>query len=61
MKVQAIRAFHDREMDCWRSRGDVFDASDKRAEYLISLGLVKKVEQPKTQPKRASRKRATKE
>ena len=61
MRVQAIRAFFDREMECQRSRGDVFDASDKRAEYLVSLGLAKKVEQPKTQPKRTTRKRTTKE
>lgn len=61
MKVQAIRTFRDLEMECWRNRGDVFDASDKRAEHLISLGMVKKVEQPKAQPKRTTRKRTTKE
>ena len=57
MRVQAIRTFYDRKAECWRKRGDVFDASDERAEYLISLDLVKKVEQPKAQPKRTTRKR----
>lgn len=55
MRVQAIRTFYDRKAECWRKRGDVFEASDERAEYLISLGMVKKVEQPKTQPKRTTR------
>lgn len=61
MRVQAIRTFYDRKAECWRNRGDVFDASDERAEYLVSLGMVKKVEQPKAQPKRTTRKRTTKE
>lgn len=61
MRVQAIRTFFDRKAECWRKRGDVFDASDERAEYLISLDMVKKVEQPKAQPKRTTRKRTTKE
>jgi len=61
MRVQAIRAFFDREMECQRSRGDVFDASDERVTYLVALDLVKVVEQPKTQTKRTTRKRTTKE
>jgi hypothetical protein len=61
MRVQAIRTFYDRKAEYWRKRGDVFDASDERAEYLISLGMVKKVEQPKAQTKRTTRKRTTKE
>ena len=61
MRVQAIRAFYDKEMECQRNRGDVFDASDERAAHLVSLDLVKVVEQPKKQPKRTTRKRTTKE
>lgn len=61
MRVQAIRAFHDLEMKCWRNRGDVFDASEERTAYLVALDLVKVVEQPKTQAKRTTRKRTTKE
>lgn len=61
MRVQAIRTFFDRKAECWRKRGDVFDTSYERAEYLTSLGMVKKVEQPKAQPKRTTRKRTTKE
>ena len=63
MRVQAIRTFFDRKAECWRKRGDVFDASDERAEYLISLDMVKKVEKPKSEekPKRTTRKRTTKE
>jgi hypothetical protein len=57
MRVQAIRTFYDRKAECWRKRGDVFDASDERAEHLISLGMVKKVDGRK----KTTRKRTTKE
>ena len=56
MRVQATRAFTDKETGAYRARGDMFDVADERGGFLVSLGMAKQVEEPKKAARRAPRK-----
>lgn len=46
VKVVTVETFRDRENDLnLRVKGENFEVSEKRAEYLIDRGLVKRVEE----------------
>lgn len=56
MRVQATRAFTDRETGDYRARGDVFEVADARGGHLVSLGMAKQVDEPRRKARRAPRK-----
>ena len=60
MRVKATRAFNDLEAGCRREWGSEFEVPVERGEHLVSLGLVKAVEQVVQPKKQATRRRAAK-
>ena len=51
-KVKTLKPFMDLKEDVAREEGDIFTASEDRADYLAGLGLVK-VEETETEAEEA--------
>lgn len=57
-RVKVTKTFRDAVEDCYRQRGDEFEAADERAQTLVGLGIVEAIpEKKKAAPRRTSAKK----
>lgn len=51
MKIKVTRRFIDRANEMkTRESGEIYEAPEERAGFLIRLGLAESIEEPKTEP-----------
>lgn len=55
MKVRVITKYRDLELKKIMLAGEEIEATKERAEHLINLGFVKKIEEKKSKKKNESR------